>query len=298
MLATGRGRWGTPDGVAIRECAPVSGHLAWRTSQDGSQRPDVQLPAGLQILVLSSPWYVDPEAGTLGPVELDLPSRLVRTLLAAPAVPPEMAGHVAAELGRRLPGMLVPSPQRLAPACILDGRPAPQLVLFAADLPFDPMDRLRPRRSRRTEPGKVRAPLARLFFRYGPVTLPAFGASAATTLIDGQLYRVMRDHGAEAAFAERLRQSNLGRMGSLLPSTHQDLHDALVLLDDDPAAWIDFVLHEVPALRAEGWIVEIGADFPLRFACCSGELTVEIHQGSGIDWFDLELGVMVSPTIR
>ena len=255
-------------------------------------------PAGLQLLVLSSPWYADPKGGSLGPVELDLPPRLVRTLLAAPAVPPEMAGHVAAELGRRLPGMLVPSPQRLAPACILAGRPAPQLVLFAADLPFDPMDRLRPRRSRRTEPGgAVRAPLARMFFRYGPVTLAAFRAAAATTLIDGQLYRVVRDHGAEAAFGERLRQFNLGRLGSLLPSSpDQDLQDALVLLDDDPAAWIDFVLHEVPALRAEGWAVDIEADFPLRFASCSGELTATIHHGSGIDWFDLELGVMVDGT--
>jgi superfamily II DNA or RNA helicase len=295
VLVTGRGRWGTPDGIAISEGAPISGQLVWRISEDGTQRPDVQLSAGLQLLALSSPWYIDPGTGIIGPVELDLPPRLVRTLLAAPAVPPEMAGQVDAELSRRLPGVSLPSPQLLAPPHILDCGPTPHLVLFAGDLPFDPVETLLPRSSRRTGPdGAVRAPLARLLFRYGPVAVPAFGASAATTLVDGQLYRVIRDRRAEATAGERLRQSNLARLSSLLPSqTQQQLHDALVLLDRDPAAWIDFVLHEVPALRAEGWAVEIGDDFPLRLASFSGELTAEIHQGSGIDWFDFELGAMV-----
>jgi superfamily II DNA or RNA helicase len=295
MLATGRARWGAPHGVALREGPPVSGHLMWRTFEDGAQRPDLQLPTGLQVLRLALPWYVDPGAGLLGPVELDLPPRLTRALLAAPAVAPEMVRHVGAELARRLPGVSLPSPQELAPPRVLAGPPAPHLLLFAADLPANPLERLQTRASRRPGlGGPARVPLARLLFRYGAVTMPAYGGSAATSLVDGQLYRVVRDRKAEAAAGERLRQLNFGRLGSLMPSwTQPQLHDAQVLIDPDPAAWIDFVVHEVPGLRAEGWVVEIGDDFPVRLATISGEITADIHEGSGIDWFDLELGAMV-----
>src|SRR5271166_6299167 len=75
-------------------------------------------------------------------------------------------------------------------------------------------------------------------------------------------------------------------------TAHPHAND-LVLIDPDPGAWIDVVLHDVPALRADGWDVEICADFPLRLAEPEGDVTISIDESSGIDWFDVELGVMV-----
>ncbi len=58
-------------------------------------------------------------------------------------------------------------------------------------------------------------------------------------------------------------------------------------------AWLEFVLGDVPRLREAGWLVDIADDFPLRLVEPSGDISFEITERSGIDWFDLDLGVML-----
>ena len=85
IIATGRGRWGSWDGPTLAEGPPTPGDLSWRIFEDGSQRPELSLAAPLIALRLAIPWYVDPATGVMGPVEIDLPTRLVHAMLAAPA---------------------------------------------------------------------------------------------------------------------------------------------------------------------------------------------------------------------
>jgi hypothetical protein len=49
----------------------------------------------------------------------------------------------------------------------------------------------------------------------------------------------------------------------------------------------------VPALRAGGWEIEIAADSPIHLVRADGEVSAELHEGTGIDWFELDLGVLV-----
>ncbi len=295
IIATGRGHWDTVNGPVLTEGAPVAGRLVWRAQHDGNQRPDLDLPDGLLVLRLAAPWYADPASGRIGPVELDMPARLVRAVLAGPAVAPELVRHVGEELARRLPGVAVPPPAEVAPPRQLRGPACPHLDLFAAELRADPLSHLRPRGPRGAVPGgPVRVPLARLSFRYGPVTLPAFRQSPPTALVDGQLYRVTRDQGSEIAAVDRLRALLFTRLGSVaFGLAASELLDAQILADPDGGAWIDFMIEELPALRASGWSVTIAEDFPVRVASLSGGITAEIREGSGIDWFELELGAMV-----
>ncbi|MCW3477802.1 SWIM zinc finger family protein, partial [Limobrevibacterium gyesilva] len=103
MIATGRARWGGVEGPAVTLGAPRPGRIAWRMGENGEQRAELELEDGLLGLALAEPWYVDPAAGVMGPVALDLPRRLARLLLAAPAVAPDAAPLVRAEMARRLP---------------------------------------------------------------------------------------------------------------------------------------------------------------------------------------------------
>ena len=65
----------------------MRGELAWALADDGSQRANLVLPAPLVALHLANPWYVDPATGTMGPVETDLPARVVHAMLSSPALP-------------------------------------------------------------------------------------------------------------------------------------------------------------------------------------------------------------------
>jgi SNF2 family DNA or RNA helicase len=65
------------------------------------------------------------------------------------------------------------------------------------------------------------------------------------------------------------------------------------VLDEEPAAWLDVLLHDVPALRRAGWQVEVAASFPVQLAELDGDITAEIRESTGTDWFELHLGAVV-----
>ena len=305
IIATGRGRWGSPDGPVLHEGPPVPGGVAWAMAGDGSQRPLLEVPPPLVPLRLDEPWYADPGTGACGPVDTGLPPRLVRAMLAAPALPPAVAGRVAAEMARRAPperlGQALPAPAQVAPPVPLRAPLQPVLHLFAADLPAAPTfqpGRLTPQMREvlqgRTPPATERVPLARLLLRYGPVETVA-DSPREMFMHEGRLRQVVRDRPAEQRATLRLRQLGFGRVGYNyynLPWNHPN-HADLVLLDSDPGAWIGLMLDDVPDLRAEGWAVEVAPEFPVRLAAAEGDVLAEVHEGSGMDWFDLDLGVMV-----
>ncbi len=294
ISATGRGRWGTWDGPPLTEGPPVDGRLTWALSDDGQQRPELELPEGLLALPALEPWYADPRTGVVGPVQIDVPGRLLRVLLAGPALPPTVAARVRGEMLRRMPDAAFPAPRELSAPRRVREPLRPHLLLLAGRLQFQPWQFTRARRSDvdLAEPaGPV--PLARLSFQYGPVTLPT-PVLRDTFVRGGQLLTVVRDKAGEARAYDRLAKLGLQMVQRLGYAMSSDPHAAdLVMVNPAPGEWIDFVLHEVPALRDEGWVVETAPDFPLRIAKPDGDITIAIDEGSGIDWFDLELGVMV-----
>ena len=56
---------------------------------------------------------------------------------------------------------------------------------------------------------------------------------------------------------------------------------------------MEFSYHHVPALRADGWAVEIDEDYPIRLAEAGEDWFADVEEGSGIDWFGIELGIDV-----
>ena len=297
IIATGRGRWGSWDGPTLAEGPPTPGDLSWRIFEDGSQRPELALHAPLIALRLAIPWYVDPATGVMGPVEIDLPTRLVHAMLAAPALPPAIAGRVREEMTRRWPSQSLPAPTPLAPPRRLRERLQPHLLLLAGQLPFDPTLITPASRYRSPQPtGSHRVALARLSWRYGPISLPAGIAFKQERVVQqgGVMFALIRDRAAEEQAAETAHSLGLGQISHyhFLPDTHPHARD-MAMIDPDPAAWLEFVLGDVPRLREDGWLVDIADDFPLRLVEPSGDISFELTERSGIDWFDLDLGVML-----
>jgi SNF2 family DNA or RNA helicase len=96
-----------------------------------------------------------------------------------------------------------------------------------------------------------------------------------------QVVRIPRDARAEQHAAQRLARTGLQR-GSAQ-------HEYTFYNDD--VQWLRFVAEDLPALRAEGWQVEIDPDFRFRLAEL-GDWYAEVEE-AGSDWFDLDLGVEV-----
>jgi superfamily II DNA or RNA helicase len=294
VLATGRAYWLSAEGPVLREAAARPGAMAWIMQPDGSQRATIEVGEGVIPLLYGSPWYVDPAAGLLGPVTLDMPRSVVTKLLTAPPIPAELAQRVRAELVRRLPRVQVPAPRELPPPKRLEGPVAPRLRLINGTLPKDPgygRGSARPAGN-----GLFAVPVARLSYDYGPITIPHELRPQQNLIArDGVLYEPVRDRTSEAAALSRLGELGFGRVSELVPTYYQHAHtnDFALLEGQAGADWLDVVIDEVPRLRAAGWTVEIDDDFPIQVVTSDGELDVQLEEGSGIDWLELHLGVMV-----
>jgi superfamily II DNA or RNA helicase len=293
IIATGRARWGTADGPALVEGPPRPGRITWALNPDGRQQARLSLDPGLAGFRLPAPWYADPATGTIGPVDPGLPEALAMRLLAAPPIAAATAPKVAAELARRLPTLAVPAPATLAPPETLRGPVVPRLRLTTGSLSFLPGRRARPGFLLQTA---VRVPLAQLGFGYGPVTVPSGQYQPDRTLAhDGRLYRLQRDRAGELTALARLDELGFSSVGNAAPNLAAYRHgeDFLLVEDVDGQDWLDFMLHDLPALRSEGWAIEIAEDFPIRLVEPEGPIEAELSEGQGIDWLELHLGVVV-----
>ncbi|NGM23226.1 DEAD/DEAH box helicase [Roseomonas stagni] len=290
IIATGRAHWAALDGPVLTAGPPLPGRLAWRMLEDGGQVAALEAPAGLVGLRLPAPWYADPATGRVGPVDLGVPALVATRLLAAPPIPPEAASAVGAELAQHLPGITPPAP--VAAPELLPSPPVPRLLLTTATHPYGG---LIPKHWR--VPGLANSRqflVARLTLAYGALVVPPRPNEAPrNVLLDGERCRLKRD-----AKAERAALARLGREG-FMAAQHAGYGwgmpaDDFVPRDTrDGADWMSFTLHRVPALRADGWQVDIAPDFPIRFAQPESDVEARLTEGSGIDWLELELGVVV-----
>jgi len=297
LIATGRARWGRADGPVVAEGPLRSGRIDWQVMPDGSQRTAVRLDDGLVGFRLADAWYADPASGIVGPVDAGLPSGLAARLLAAPQTPIGAVSRVTAALAKHLPGAAVPPPMEMGPPENLAGQVRPHLLLTTGALAFSPvLPQYSPWSVDHSGP---QIPLVRLSFVYGSVKLP-FGLPSASPIMahGGKLYRIVRDRAGEQAALARLGGIGFARVGDVARTRaqpwaqpHQD--DFLLEDDQDGTDWVSVVRDEVPALRRAGWTVECADGFPVRVVGASGDIDAELREGSGVDWLELHLGVLV-----
>jgi superfamily II DNA or RNA helicase len=294
VLATGRARWGSAEGPVLTEAPERQGQITWITKPDASQQAVLALDEGLIGVRLPAPWYVDPNAGVMGPLGLDLPTRVVARLLNAPSIPPEAAAEVRAQLSRRLPSAKVPVPAELQPPNQIQEKMRPHLRLISGTLPSDPSYG---RGSARVlGRGLYAVPLVRLSYQYGPISLPrSLKPLPRITVQDGTLYEIERDRAAEAEVLAELTALGFGSVHEVVPVYYQHAHtDDFALREYGPnPTWLQIVTQEVPRLRLAGWTIEVDADFPVQVLSADTEIQAELVEGSGIDWLELHLGVTV-----
>ncbi len=297
ILATGRARWQTWHGPVMTAGPAVQAALAWKVAGTLRQRMALGLPPPLLPLLLSEPCYIDPSKGLIGRVETGVPARLARTMLTGPPVHPALAERIGAELAVHS-GPAAPAPIPVGTPERLKAKLQPVLDLMLGSLPFDPVKAAAGQRIWYAT-GPHSAPVARLSWRYGPFTL-AINDTAKVAMHEGRLIELVHDARAERKALAMLAATRLVAVGKVLHTPRRYVGD-YALLESGSEAWIRVMLETVPALRDAGWDVRVADDFPYRVASLDGEVSFDLRdpraarvgEGSGIDWLELHLGVVV-----
>jgi superfamily II DNA or RNA helicase len=294
MIATGRARWGSVNGTIVSLGTPRHGRIAWQLADDGSHRPSIQIDGGgaIKSVRLASPWYIDETTGVMGPLETDYAPRVAAGILSAPAVPPGQIKALREAMSRRLPALAALEPPDIELSEIIAEPPISVLRFTAGELPrFDYGWSYSSQK-----PTIERVPLARLSFRYGSVGIGADETHERPTFArNGRIIEIARDLSTERKAFARLKQLGFEKLAMVrpygLPPEHRN--DLMLAPNKDDTGWLDVLYHSVTALRAEGWHIEIDGDFPIRLLRAEGDLSAEIREGSGIDWFELDLGIII-----
>ncbi len=290
ILATGRARFESVNSPALSEGPERNAQLVWRVQANGDQSPAIDVEGGAQPVRLSPPWYIDAGAGVAGPLKTDVPAALTAALLEAPDVPKLLVERVREEIERRLKGVSVALPRVLATAEKLKVKPICHLRLFSAKLPARNI--VRDLHAGTTTLSGV----AELSYRYGPVRIDrSVRAKTVQVAHEDRLYAVERDLQQEQKAEALLEEHGLVHAQELFGWGTPSQHRGHYVLEDDSEGmgWADFLYHSVPDMEAAGWVVEVDSDFPWRLAQHDGTVDAQLKEGSGIDWFDLELGVQV-----
>ena len=301
LIATGRARWADVKGQPLSEGPALPGQIEWQVEHDGTQRPALRIADGMIGVHLAGAWYAAPDSGTVGPLDIALPRSVADQLLAAPPVPAAAAAKVAASLGAGVAGRRLPAPADLGEPTALRGPAVPELTLTADRTPVPQW--LASGNRKEMESLSRLIPLARLSFRYGPLVL-ASPRDAASDLHahKGRLYRVERDMAGEDAAVGKLLAIGLGRVGDILRTDVgwraddfmlDEGRNANALPDGDISDWPTIVVEKIQDLRDAGWTVSFADDFPFHVVEADGDIDAELHEGSGIDWLELHLGVMI-----
>lgn len=284
LVASGRTHINELSGPPLHADEPRPGRPEWINTSDGRRAPALRLtpPADL-VLPLLPPWYIDRKANTAGPITLGAPAEQIVQLLSLPPLTPIEAELVSETLSEVAPEL--PLPLQVGEPPLQLGGP-PVAVLRVATVSVHGVHfRDYPRF------GVEAFDYATLAFRYGPLTIEAGHTGMFHTLDDGRSARVERHAAAETAAVRRLAQAGLGKVppGKLV-GAYDALPDNLFGLASE-AAWGPFTANEIPALRAEGWEVELPADFR-HHAQDIAELVLDIDEDEH-GWLDISPGIEV-----
>ena len=284
IVATGRAYWLDHKRQPLRWGSKREGRIEWRQASKRGVLPCLLVP-GTIALNAEPPVYVDESSGTIGPVELSLPPKLARQFLSAPEIPGGQAIEVARRLGQRLPerhhGLLPATP---APAVQIDEQPVPILRLR--------LGRMRTSSFYYRDPRASSGPVAvaQLGFRYGPIEIdPSERASRIEAFHAGQVHAIKRRQPKEKEARKRL--TDLGFTDAAPKFPFLDSPHARDLTLGDANDWFDFLNLRAAELRTQGFEIQVDDDFPHRLAP-SGDFVAEF-ESSGIDWFELALGIEI-----
>jgi superfamily II DNA or RNA helicase len=281
IVATGRAYWLDHLGKPLNWGEPRKGRIEWRQISQAGLGAYVFVEAATALRA-EPPVYVDPAANTVGLAETGLSPRLAYHLLSAPLIPRAHVEQVARRLAEKLPSVdhdILPVPP--VPAVKIDEEPVPVLRLATLHRSETYSIYGRPKRFALATPS----------FRYGTAEIHPFEKDKQVEVFrDGQVYAVSRRLGKEREAMKRLTDIGFVKATSVDPYLEAEHRGALTLPGADH--WFDFLNLRVRRLREEGFEIQVDDDFAYRLAAAADSVEAEL-QSSGIDWFELGLGIEI-----
>ena len=260
--------------------------ITWQIDRNGCQRPCFQpIPEADLVIPLSSPWFVDLDEGTVGPLAIDISPEVVSSLFALPPLSSAEVAKVAVALAERAPELPVPVADACARLRRIATKPVAILRLKTIGIHGNAEWRDYPA----SEEGQW-FDVAEPVFRYQDAEVRHGESRAFYALPVGETVCIERRVEFENALVDSLATTGLQPIpGEVLYTFGSPPEHAFGLAGE--GSWNGFMQEALSQLRDSGWEIEFDEDFRhylLEVEAWDAEL-VETDSG----WFDLDMGIIV-----
>ena len=286
ILATGRCYFQNTGSKPLIEGAERHANVVWRTLSNGASVAELAVePAVRAVIPSAPPWYIDEAIGECGPIRTDAAPAVASLLATAPLLPALMVERVAREMTVRNLHKIVAPPRVVDETFIAHYRPAPVLILDTRKI------ETWSRQSWKSNTSYVDT--ARLFFDYLGDRVSGKNPHDITRFDEQRITRVSRNHDVEKVARGKLRAAGFELVEKAMTrGVTADMQGAFVPINPDTeAAWTEFVIAEVPRLRASGWKIEMKKEFRFNLAVV-GDWYGNVEESAN-DWFNIEIGIEV-----
>ncbi len=292
LLGSRRLHWHT--GIELTE-GPSRVLRAFRDPHTRKLRPS-GVPEGGMLFRGAGWWCIDPGAGLLCPITMQVVEAPKTIQGAKTALAPALKTTPVAKASRPI-APVRPTPVRSAPI-----RPEPPSLRIpdeAAIVERTPI--IIARLGRVVSPNDGLVDALRLSFDYGEPDRPSEiepddqRQFARTEEPDGAVLFIRRDKAAEQAALDRLTRIGFSQARIEPPKGSINARGTRVHWftgRDVAERWQEMLAVHFPALRADGWVMDVGADFGIRIVEPGREVAVVVRD-AGDGWFDLDVGVEI-----
>lgn len=252
--------------------------LRWQTQTDGSQTLKIESNNDDETAVIAgNAWYINPKENAIGPLELPVPIRAIKSILNAPRITPLEAMAVTEAMLHLDPAIPRPVADFSTETIIIT--PKPKLRLISQEIPY----------WHRTMMSGEKQSLALLRFDYGGIKFDQANG-AEQRLVEGNKITIQKkDRDKERRFVAELEKHGLINLFSA-PTNQSDT--TLRFPNDDDTNWLNFIAQAAPVLREKGWKIDIEKSFHYDLVEAEEEWIANATQGADF-WFSLTLGIII-----
>jgi superfamily II DNA or RNA helicase len=302
LLKTERCFWGSMNGTQLKYKNPEALILEWQQLHDGCQEFTASIKNTSQInksattlVFLDKPWYINTDNGQCGIAESTMPSHVVKQLLEAPPVPPEMTKKISEHLIKASPNHTPTLPEILnKPTAVLHKMGCSPIMKLGIERIPDPMKSSRYARHETTE---IDAPIAKIFFNYEGTHVPFSiqnKAAVVTYMNNGHVYSFLRDFEKERAYLLSLNKfMHIEPVHTFTSAKDpEQLHITSLKTDHD---FLAFARDIIPQLEQRGWRIERNHELFIS-AVYDEDISwySEINEQSEYDYFSFKMGIVLN----
>ncbi|MDX2346197.1 MAG: DEAD/DEAH box helicase [Legionella sp.] len=251
--------------------------FGWTLLPDASQALKASINHDVvELLILDDPWYLNKEKGLVGPLQTELPTTTIQSLLKAPNIHYENIALVSEKMKALAPAHPSLLPLDLAePIRKLNIKPTPILHLDISQSGL---------------------PTAELFFNYDGYDVPFSLENKAETITYAEndtLYSIKRNFEQEkehlVALSKHLNLEETGQASKANTATKLN-----ILSIQDEADFLTFSMVNIPAIEALGWQVERKHGAYLeRLEEADVAWYSELEDEAQYDYFGFSMGIML-----